>query len=48
MKIKKGDFWLTPGNVEHGIIAGQNGAKVIDVFSPPRDEYKKHGSGFGN
>ena len=48
IKIKKGDFWLTPGNVEHGIIAGQNGAKVIDVFSPPRDEYKKHGSGFGS
>ena len=48
IKIKKGDFWLTPGNVEHGIIAGQNGAKVIDVFSPPRDEYKKSGSGFGS
>ena len=47
IEIKKGDFWLTPGNVEHGIIAGNNGAKVIDVFSPPRDEYKKSGTGFG-
>jgi len=48
IEIKKGDFWLTPGNVKHGISAGQDGAKVIDVFSPPRDEYKKSGSGFGS
>ena len=47
IEIKKGDFWLTPSNVEHGIIAGQDGAKVIDVFSPPREEYRKSGSGFG-
>ena len=47
IKIKKGDFWLTPSNVEHGIISGKNGAKVIDFFSPGRDEYKKPGSGFG-
>ena len=47
IEIKKGDFWLTPGNVEHGIEAGKNGAKVMDIFSPPRDQYKKSGSGFG-
>ena len=47
IEIKKGDFWLTPGNIEHGIIAGKNGARVMDIFSPPRDEYKKSGSGFG-
>ena len=47
IEIKKGDFWLTPSNIEHGIIAGQNGAKVMDIFSPPRDEYKKSGTGFG-
>jgi quercetin dioxygenase-like cupin family protein len=46
--IKKGDFWQTPGDVDHGIIGGPNGAKVLDVFSPPRDEYKTSGSGFGN
>ena len=45
--IKKGDFWQTPGGVDHGIIGGPNGAKVLDVFSPPRDEYKISGSGFG-
>ena len=36
------------GGVEHGIIGGPNGAKVLDIFSPPRDEYKKAGSGFGS
>jgi len=46
--IKKGDFWQTPGGVDHGIIGGPNGAKVLDVFSPPRNEYKTSGSGFGN
>ena len=46
--INKGDFWQTPGGVDNGIIGGPNGAKVLDVFSPPRDEYKVEGSGFGS
>ena len=46
--IKKGDFWQTPGGIDHGIIGGPDGAKVLDIFSPPRDEYKKSGSGFGD
>lgn len=46
--IKKGDFWQTPGGVEHGIVAGPLGAKILDIFSPPRNEYKKAGSGFGD
>ncbi|MFL2828128.1 MAG: cupin domain-containing protein [Candidatus Puniceispirillales bacterium] len=48
IEIKKGDFWQTPGGIDHGIIGGVEGAKVLDIFSPPRDEYKKSGSGFGN
>ena len=47
ISIKKGDFWQTPGGVEHGIIGGPEGAKILDIFSPPRDEYKTSGSGFG-
>lgn len=43
----KGDFWRTPGGVEHGIRVGPDGATVLDVFAPPRDEYRKTGSGFG-
>ena len=45
--VRKGDFWRTPGNVPHTMKAGPDGAKVLDVFSPPRAEYKKGGSGFG-
>jgi quercetin dioxygenase-like cupin family protein len=45
--VKAGDFWCTPGGVPHGIRAGAKGATVIDVFSPPRQEYTKPGEGFG-
>ena len=45
--VSAGDFWRTPGGVTHGIQAGAKGARVLDVFSPPREEYTKPGSGFG-
>lgn len=45
--VEAGDFWCTPGGVEHGIRTGAEGATVIDVFSPPRPEYRKPGEGFG-
>ena len=48
IQVKKGDFWRTPGNVPHTMRAGPQGARVLDIFSPPRAEYKKAGSGFGN
>ena len=44
--VKAGDFWRTPGGIEHGFTAGPDGAVVYDVFAPPREEYKKGGSGF--
>ena len=44
--VTKGDFWRTPGGVPHTMRAGPKGARVLDIFSPPRDEYKKAGSGF--
>ena len=44
---KAGDFWHTPGNVLHGIRTEGSKAVVLDVFSPPRPEYKKAGEGFG-
>ena len=47
IQVKKGDFWRTPGNVPHTMRAGPEGARVLDIFSPPRPEYKKPGSGFG-
>lgn len=45
--VKAGDFWRTPGGVAHGLRAGPEGATVLDVFAPPRAEYRRPGRGFG-
>lgn len=45
--VGKGDFWLTPGGVEHGFVAGPEGARLLDVFAPPRAEYRQGRSGRG-
>jgi quercetin dioxygenase-like cupin family protein len=47
VNVKAGDFWYTPGNVLHGIRTGTSSAVVLDIFSPPRPEYKQSGEGFG-
>ena len=44
--VSAGDFWRTPGNVPHTMRAGPEGATVLDVFSPPREAYRRPGSGF--
>lgn len=46
--VKKGDFWRTPGGVPHTMRAGPEGCLVLDVFSPPRPEYRKPGKGFAS
>lgn len=40
-EVVAGDFWLTPSNVLHGFRAGARGARILDVFSPPRGEYRR-------
>lgn len=45
-EVRAGDFWETPGQIEHCFKAGPEGAVVLDVFSPPRDEYRRAGAGF--
>jgi len=44
----KGDFWRTPGGVPHTMRAGPDGCRILDVFAPPRDDYRKPGEGFGD
>ena len=45
--VRAGDFWQTPPNVPHGGRAlPDKRAVVLDIFSPPREEYKKAGSGY--
>jgi len=46
ISVSAGDFWRTPGGVEHGFSAGPEGAVIFDVFAPPREEYTRAGSGF--
>ena len=38
--MKIGDFWSTSGGVTHGIRISELGATLLDIFSPPREEYK--------
>ncbi len=47
VEAKAGDFWRTPGGVEHTVRAGGEGALVLDIFAPPRDVYLEPGEGFG-
>ena len=47
IEMSAGDFWRTPGGTSHAIRTGDSGALVLDVFSPPREEYKQPGQGFG-
>ncbi len=44
--VKAGDFWRTPANLPHRFKAGPEGARILDIFSPPREEYRKPGRGF--
>jgi quercetin dioxygenase-like cupin family protein len=46
IEVVSGDFWRTPGGVDHTFTAGADGAVIFDVFAPPREEYAKPGPGF--
>lgn len=46
IKVKVGDFWHTPGNVNHGIRTESKGAIILDIFSPPKQQYEKSGDGY--
>lgn len=39
-RVKAGDTYLIRGGVTHGCLACVGRAVVLDVFSPPREEYK--------
>jgi quercetin dioxygenase-like cupin family protein len=35
-----GDAYIIPGGVEHSLIGSDGWALALDIFSPPREEYK--------
>lgn len=39
-RLKPGDVYVIPGGVEHSVTAGDMPCKVLDIFSPVREEYK--------
>ena len=39
-KVSKGEYYIIPGGVEHKVVAGTNTAIALDIFSPPREDYK--------
>jgi quercetin dioxygenase-like cupin family protein len=43
--MQKGDFWHTPRHIPHGVRTGERGAKIMDIFSPPRRAYTTPGEG---
>lgn len=39
-RVGPGDAYLIPGGVEHQVRVGDRPAVALDVFSPPREDYK--------
>ena len=48
ISAKAGDFWCTRGGIEHSVRTGEQACVVLDIFSPPREEYKQAGGGYGS
>lgn len=42
-QLGPGDVVAIPANTRHGVVVGRSGATVIDVFTPPRDDYLNPG-----
>ena len=40
-ELRPGQTWTIPGNVPHEVHVGPEGAVVIDVFVPPRHDWRE-------
>jgi quercetin dioxygenase-like cupin family protein len=45
--VTAGDFWQTLPNVLHGGRTLDKPCVVLDIFAPPREEYRQVGRGLG-
>ena len=39
-QVRQGDAYVIPGGVEHSLVASDGWALALDIFSPPREDYK--------
>lgn len=39
--LKEGDHYLIPSNVPHSAHGTNSNSLALDIFSPPREDYKK-------
>ncbi len=39
-RLRQGDAYVIPGGVEHRVVSTGGWALALDIFSPPREEYK--------
>ena len=39
-RLKVGDSYVIPGGIEHEVVCGDGWALALDIFSPPREDYK--------
>ncbi|HET9659672.1 MAG TPA: cupin domain-containing protein [Thermomicrobiales bacterium] len=39
-EMRAGDVYIAPPNSIHGAIGGPEGCLVVDIFSPPREDYR--------
>lgn len=39
-ELRAGDVYIAPPDAVHGAVAGPDGCLVVDVFAPPRDDYR--------
>ena len=37
--VRPGDCYYIPGDVEHTFVVGPAGARALDIFNPPREDY---------
>lgn len=40
-ELGPGETWCIPSNVPHDVRVGPNGAVVVDVFAPTRDDWRE-------
>ena len=40
-RLRQGDVYMVPGDVEHSLAATDGWSLALDIFNPPREEYKR-------